>query len=142
MKIIEYFIIVILLSGCVSVNIGVEQVSSKQKGTFILAQIDSISPNGTKIFFTPIQPYTTLAFKALEIDGNEALNKSDFYNSLVLNNFREGAIEITPAQLKKVKRYELYLLVIDILKSNREKLVIEGIIRPNVIKFSTLVKLK
>ncbi|MBI9036481.1 MAG: hypothetical protein JEZ03_18645 [Bacteroidales bacterium] len=142
MKTIFYFFTVMILVGCASVNTGADPKKYKPKKTFILAQIDSISSNDNEVFFTPIQSYTTQLFKAIELDGSEVKGKSKFYVNLVSNNFGEGVVETTSAQLKKLKRNRLYLLEVNIIKSRHDKLVIKDVLKSNNVKLSTMFKLE
>jgi len=116
---------------------GSDPIQSIQKKTFILARIDSINKN--YVYFNAIKAYTTIEFKALGINDTMLNDGINFYDDLVQNKYNKGEIENKPSSIKK---NELYLLNINMYKSNQEKLVIEYVLRPNKIKLSELIELK
>lgn len=145
MKFIVHFCFTIVFFGCISVNTGSDPVQLAQKRTYILVQLDSFSSLDKKLFFTPIQAYTSILFRPIEIVENTEIKdvkESDFYVKMLLNGFNEGILENTSVQLKNKNRKELYLLEVNILESDKNKLVIQNIIKPNTVNISSLVILE
>jgi hypothetical protein len=152
-----------LFFGCANVKNAIVDTNYFHKSqTYILAQIEGVvitEGKGLEIFFTPIQFCGINGIKPIRIDG-EPIEPSKFYVKLVENKFTKGVMEraleshpktyiesnegfLKTKSIKKsqIKIGDIYLLLIDSLKSNDNKLVIESLLKPNKVLFSDIKKL-
>jgi len=140
MKIIGIISILAFISCSSLKKIGVEPIHYQYNKIYLLVQIDSISSNRSEIFFTTIESYTNVSFKAQVLNSNYEIEESEFYKKMLFKKFKKGYIE-GKQKNHKIKKNKLYLLTVDVLNSTQDKLLIENLVNPNKVKFSKLSRL-
>ena len=140
MKIIGIISILAFISCSSLKKIGVEPIHYQYNKIYLLVQIDSISSNRSQIFFTTIESYTNVSFKAQVLNSNYEIEESEFYKKMLFKKFKKGYIE-GKQKNHKIKKNKLYLLTVDVLNSTQDKLLIENLVNPNKVKFSKLSRL-
>ena len=140
MKIIGIISILAFISCSSLKKIGIEPIHYQYNKIYLLVQIDSISSNRSEIFFTTIESYTNVSFKAQVLNSNYEIEESEFYKKMLFKKFKKGYIE-GKQKNHKIKKNKLYLLTVDVLNSTQDKLLIENLVNPNKVKFSKLSRL-